>query len=543
MTDPRIQRALISVYDKTGIVDFARRLAARGVDIISTGGTAEVLTNAGIAVRLVEDITGSPELFDGRVKTLHPAIHGAILADRGNPRHRGQLRDQGMAPIDLVVVNLYPFSQTIAREGCTAAHAIEMIDIGGPCLLRAAAKNHAHVLAVSDPADYGCVADFLEHPETGSAWAELCRDGAARAFELTAAYDAAVASWLADRDDLRVMRFRRRAQLRYGENPHQTAELWSTIGPACGPDLTRSAAAGAGVTMSYNNYADAHAALGLCCELSREMPVDQAACCFIKHGNPCGCAVDADPLEAYRKAYLGDPAAAMGGILATNVAVTAEFARAVAESLRQWGTAAGAAAFFLEVWLAPGFDPSALEVLQRHGSWGARVRCLSTGPLQEPLPDTLELRSVSGGALVQTPDGVGLDERGWRVVSRRPPQPAEYADLRLAWLICKHTRSNAVTLCKDGMLLGNGAGQMSRIMSCRVACWLARDSGHADQLAGCTAASDAFFPFRDGPDLLIASGVRALIQPGGSKRDAETIAACDDHDVTMIMTGTRHFKH
>jgi phosphoribosylaminoimidazolecarboxamide formyltransferase/IMP cyclohydrolase len=301
--------------------------------------------------------------------------------------------------------------------------------------------------------------------------------------------------------------------------------------------------------MSFNNYADACAALELCAELSRAAPwqtgpTRTSSCCFIKHTNACGTAVHADPIEAYRRAYLGDPNAAMGGILAVNFDVTPEFAAAVMETYQRWGKAAGAGGFFVEVWLAPTFDDAAVEVIRTKKDWGKRVRLLSVGDLgTPPNPDELDFKRIAGGMLMQTPDLVGLDEEHWKVVTQRQPSQAEMNDLRLAWLICKHTKSNAITICKDGMLIGNGAGQMSRVMSCRIATWLASENGHADQLKGAAAASDGFFPFRDGPDLLVDAGVTALIQPGGSKRDPEVIDACNARGVALIITGTRHFKH
>ena len=557
----KIRRALLSVYDKTGIVEFARTLHEEfGIELISTGGTAKALKDAGLPVTLVEDITGFPEMLDGRVKTLHPKIHAAILADRDNPEHMRQLAEQGIEPIDMVVVNLYPFEQTIAKPGCTFEEAIEMIDIGGPCLLRAAAKNHRHVLVVYDAEAYREVLDLLRgyhDRERIARLRELRARYAAGTYEATCCYDAQVAKWLGKHELTRAWPWFEAipllnwGPLRYGENPHQTADLLQFVESFEDFDLTVADASHDNETqVSCNNYADASSALELCAELTRARS-DLRTCCFIKHTNACGAAADADPIEAYRRAYLGDPNAAMGGILAVNFNVTPEFATAVMETYQRWGKPlrdAGAAyapgGFFVEVWLAPSFDEDAVSVIRTKKDWGQRVRLLSVGDMSTPPdPSELDYKRIAGGMLMQTRDLVGLNEEQWKVVTQRAPSESEISDLKLAWLICKHTKSNAITICKDGMLIGNGAGQMSRVMSCRIATWLAQENGHADALPGAAAASDAFFPFRDGPDILIAAGVTALIQPGGSKRDAEVIEACNARNVAMIFTGTRHFRH
>ncbi len=544
MSQHHARRALVSVYDKTGLADFARTLCQEfGFEILSTGGTARYLREAGIPVTLVEDLTGFPEMLDGRVKTLHPRIHAAILADRDNPEHMRQLAEQGIQPIDLVVVNLYPFEETVASPDCTLDQAVEMIDIGGPCLLRAAAKNHRHVRVVCGPWQYAEVLASLrsETDERDSIAARF----AARAFEQTCRYDASIAAWLTarpghpDEPAFRAVHLRRREMLRYGENPHQQAEVcsqsglkeWLT-GKVAGPDL------------SYNNLLDAGAALELCAELAQWQSESGRVACFIKHTNPCGAGVADDAVEAYRRAYLGDPNAAMGGILAVNFSVDAAFAEVVMDTLQRWGKAAGAGAFFLEVWLAPSFEEEAVRIVQARKPWGSRVRLLDVGAglTMTGWPGHV-LRSIPGNVLIQDRDAVGLQERQWRVVTDRAPDPRELADLRLSWLVCKHTRSNAISVCRDGILIGNGAGQMSRVMSCRIATWAARENGHAAALAGAVAASDAFFPFRDGPDILMDAGVTAIIQPGGSKRDEEVIRACNDRNVAMIFTGTRHFRH
>lgn len=552
-----LRRALISVWDKTGIVDFARALSAEfGVEIISTGGTARTLRDAGIPVTLIESITGFPEMLDGRVKTLHPAVHAGILADRDNPEHMNQLAAAGIKPIDLVVVDLYPFEKTTADPNCTFEHAIEMIDIGGVTLLRAAAKNHKHVLVPPFRDDLPRILNWLREDElSDSGWAMVRRDYATSALRVTADYDAGISAWIGaqDFDDRRPMfvglRYLNWGPVRYGENAHQSAELFRHWKSSSGLDLTIADAEvddqenWQHTRISYNNYVDADAALGLCAELTRANP-NAPACVFIKHTNPCGVGIAADPVEAHRRAYLGDPNAAMGGILACNFAINAQFAQAVMDSYARWGKDAGAGGFFVEVWIAPEFDDEAHKIVRTAKKWGENVRLFSVGDMNVP-PDPSELsyRSISGGMLAQSPDLLGLNEEQWKVVSKRAPSEAELNDLRLAWLICKHTKSNAISIVKDGSLLGNGAGQMSRVMSCRIATWLARENGHEVALPGSVAASDAFFPFPDGPRVLADAGVRALIQPGGSKRDEETIAFCNQRDIAMIMTGTRHFRH
>lgn len=548
MSAQRVKRALLSVYDKTGIVEFARALHEEfGIEIISTGGTAELLRESGVPVTLVEEITGIGEMLGGRVKTLHPKIHAAILADRDNPEHMRQLADLGVEPIDMVVVNLYPFEQTVARPDCTPEEAMEMIDIGGPCLLRAAAKNHQHVVVVRNRERYPHILNWIRSRALDEHRVELAED----VFGLTNAYDLEIRAFFerifAGRNrtathlhDLLIAWFFRREELRYGENPHQQGALYGDAIKGERPGFERVS----DTPLSFNNFVDADEALALVKEFSSAEVTQPRAVAFVKHTNPCGVAVGDDPIDTYRRAYLGDPQAAMGGVLAVNFAVDAGFAEAVMNSLGRWGRDAGAGAFFLEVWVAPSFDEDAVKLIQTAKPWGNRARLLAVGDMTAP-PDAneLDLRRITGGMLVQTRDLAGLNEDRWKVVTQRRPTEQETVDLRLAWLVCKHTKSNAVTICKDGMLIGNGAGQMSRVMSCRIATWLARENGHADKLAGSVAASDAFFPFRDGPDLLMDAGVGAIIQPGGSKRDAETIAACDERGAAMILTGTRHLRH
>ena len=560
MAERRINRALISVYDKTGIVDFARALVDEfGMEIISTGGTAALLKENGIPVTLVEQITGFPEMLDGRVKTLHPKIHAAILADRDNPEHMRQLKEQGIEPIDMVVVNLYPFEKTVADPNCTFEQAIEMIDIGGPCLLRAAAKNYRHVVPILRKEGLSYVLGELR--ENGN----LLETGrmvlASIVYQDTSAYDAKVDKYLAGRwtelrcgpsdtpgsvdpnsaaPDLLCLCMRKVILCQYGENPHQSAALYrSSDSPVrLRPVDPRSP------IPSFNNYVDADAALQLCRELTVGGSARQA-CVFVKHTNPCGAGLGTDSVDVYRRAYLGDPNAAMGGILTCSFPVSESFAAAVMETYDRWGKNVGAGGFFAEAWIAPQFDEPSVELIRNHKkSWGAKVRLLSVNDFTAA-PDAEELyyHRIAGGLLVQTRDLVGLNEDQWKVVTKRVPSEPEISDSRLAWLVAKHTKSNAISICKDGMLIGNGAGQMSRVMSCRIATWLAKENGHADKLPGSVAASDAFFPFADGPNILIDAGVTAIIQPGGSKRDAEVIAACDARDVAMIFTGTRHFRH
>ncbi len=548
MSTIAIKRALISVYDKTGIVAFAQKLHEEfGIELVSTGGTAKLLRDNCVPVTMIEEITGWGEMLNGRVKTLHPRVHAAILADRDNPEHMRQLADSSISTIDMVVVNLYPFAGTIADPASTFEDAVEMIDIGGPCLLRAAAKNHKHVLVVNDPQWYEFVLQELRRWDDPQVREVNCGTGAVAVFKTTSGYDGAIAKWLtSDRETglsyYEYLPLWQWDHPRYGENPHQKAQIFQCgeVPGVC--DLTTAEVDSLDVSMSYNNYIDADAALGLAKELTR---FDRRpACVFVKHTNACGVGVDGNREEAYRRAYLGDPKAAMGGVLATNFVVDRRFAESVMSSLHTWGREAGAGAFFIEVWVAAGFENDAVELVRESKSWGNRVRLLAVGDMGV-LPMTTErsFRSIAGGIAVQSADLAGIDEQQWTVVTKRKPSEAELADLKFAWLVCKHTKSNAISICKDGMLLGNGAGQMSRLMSCRISSWLAKENGHGGRLADSVAASDAFFPFRDGPDVLADAGVRAIIQPGGSKRDNETIAACDERGLTMIMTGTRHFRH
>lgn len=540
-----IKRALISVFDKTGIVEFARTLADEfGVEIISTGGTAKLLVDSGVAVTPVEAVTGAGEMLDGRVKTLHPRIHAGILADRRNPDHVQQLVEAGIEPIDLVVVNLYPFERTIAKPDCTFAHAIEMIDIGGPCMLRAAAKNHQSTCVLYGQADvYETVLALLRG--SGAISDDRRAEFAADVFRRTSAYDAQIDAYLsghAAAGDVLPERFSIEATLahtlRYGENHHQAAGLYlgesGAAGSVAGADVLQG-------EMSFNNYVDVSAAVELCAELDRAF-AGQAVCVLVKHTNACGVGVADTFEEAYRKAYLSDPTAAFGGVLAQNSVVTVESAGCVMETYSRYGKAVGMKGFFVEVWAAPTFADGTVTLIQGAKAWGQRVRTLSFGGSADS-SSALQVRQISGGYLAQSADDLGLNENKWRVATKRQPTDAEWNDLRLAWLVCKHTKSNAITVCKDNMLIGSGMGQTSRVMSCRIATWQARDNGHDEKLVGACAASDAFFPFSDGVDILIEAGVTAVIQPGGSKNDDDVIAACDAAGIAMVLTETRHFRH
>jgi phosphoribosylaminoimidazolecarboxamide formyltransferase/IMP cyclohydrolase len=559
MAERKIKRALIAVYDKTGIIEFARALVDEfGIEVISTGGTAKHLKDAGIPVTIVEQVTGFPEMLDGRVKTLHPKIHAAILADRDNPEHMRQLAEQQIEPIDMVVVNLYPFEKTVADPNCTFEQAIEMIDIGGPCLLRAAAKNHKHVFAVQHAWDHRRILRFLRG-EGNREELELRTWFMTKVFQNTASYEIKIHDHFGRRYwktpflpamflDMSMDTPTPQSELRYGENPHQRGSVYSVSSMRGGifeRSEDRTSFPSNEHQMSFNNYSDADSAFMLCEEVSRSGIIARPSptAVFIKHTNACGVGIASDPVQAYRRAYLGNPNAAMGGILAVNFELDVKFADVLMDTFDSMGKAAGAGGFFVEVLIAPSIHQQAGEIIQSRKKWGESVRLLSIGDMSPPNEEGLEYKQLAGGMLVQTPDLLGLNEDQWKVVTKRQPTDLELADLRLAWLIAKHTKSNAISICKDGMLIGNGAGQMSRVMSCRIATWLAKENRHEDKLKGSAAASDAFFPFRDGPDILMDAGVSAIIQPGGSKRDEDTIKACDERDVAMIFTGTRHFKH
>lgn len=547
-----IRRAIVSVHNKQGIVELAEALAGWGVEILSTGGTARLLTEHGVPVTPVERLTGFAEMLDGRVKTLHPGVHGGLLADRGRAHHLAQLEAAGIAPVDLVVVNLYPFEEAVGRADCPFEEAVEEIDIGGPCMLRAAAKNHAWVVPWCEPVYDDLLAELREHK--GGSCLQFRRESAARAFARTSCYDALIAQYLSRSTstmrgewmaELLPVPLRRKRTLRYGENPHQQAALYEHVyaGPASNEaSLVHHDPVGE-KAMSFNNYHDANEALELIKDLSFYMP-HGIACVFVKHNNPCGVAIAKDPIEAYRRAYLTDPVATLAGVLAVNRPVNKALAEAVMNSLDRWGREAGAQSFLLEVWIAPQFEDNALAYIRQAKPWGPQLRCLATGPMNYPrVAEEPDMRRVTGGMLVQQRDLAGLDEDEWTTVTAEAPNAQQLSDLQLAWLVAKHTRSNATVIARQGQVLAVGAGQASRVTACRLAVQLAKENGHGSKLAGAVAASDGFFPFPDGPAALIAAGIQAIIQPGGSKRDAETIALCDESQAVMIMTSARHFKH
>jgi phosphoribosylaminoimidazolecarboxamide formyltransferase / IMP cyclohydrolase len=520
MSSPPVRRALLSVSDKTGLVELARALSARGVELVSTGGTAQLLAAQGIPVREVAAVTGFPEIMDGRVKTLHPKIHGGLLGRRGIDE--AVMAQHGIAPIDLLVVNLYPFAQAVARPDCSYHDAIENIDIGGPAMVRAAAKNHAAVLVVVDPADYPLILKELDTHQGGSDVATRARL-AAKAFAHTARYDIMVAAYLAAREPHApfpaslLLAFDKVQDLRYGENPQQRAAFYRE--PAATAASIARATVLQGKDLSFNNVADADTAI----ECVRAF--QGAACVIVKHANPCGAAVAATPLEAYERAYRTDPTSAFGGIIAFNRELDAATAAAI--TARQ----------FVEVLACPAVRTDAAKVLAAKPN----VRVLALGDLTQGGGEGRELRSVTGGLLVQCRDLEDLREEDLSVPTRRKPTAAELADLRFAWTVCRFVKSNAIVLARDGATIGVGAGQMSRIYSTRLAAMKAADEKLP--VAGAAMASDAFFPFRDNLDVAAGFGVRAVIQPGGSVRDAEVIAAADEHGIAMVFTGMRHFRH
>ncbi len=518
MATPGARRALLSVFDKTGIVELARGLAGRGFELISTGGTARALASAGLAVTEVAALTGFPEIMDGRVKTLHPKVHGALLGRAGTDD--AVMRAQGIAPIDVAVINLYPFAETIARPACAYEDAIENIDVGGPAMLRAAAKNHARVAVLVDPADY---AGVLAELAAGGVSEATRRRLAAKAFGHTAQYDALVSGWLRrQQDDTHFPEslaagFRKKQDLRYGENPHQHAAFY--VDPLAKGASVATAQQLQGKELSFNNIADADTAI----ECVRQF--DAPACVIVKHANPCGVAVAAGLHEAYLRAWEPDTTSAFGGIIAFNRPLDAETAAAIVG--RQ----------FVEVIAAPAFEAGALEALAgKHN-----VRVLETGPLAVSVGPAIELKSVAGGLLAQLRDDGAIDAAALKVATRRAPSGAELADLLFAWRVCKFVKSNAIVFAAGGRTVGIGAGQTSRVISTRIAAIKAADAKL--DVAGCVMASDAFFPFRDGLDAAAELGVRAVIQPGGSLRDDEVIAAADERDIAMVLTGMRHFRH
>jgi phosphoribosylaminoimidazolecarboxamide formyltransferase/IMP cyclohydrolase len=530
-----IRRALLSVSDKTGLVELARSLAGFGVEILSTGGTAKALRDAGIEVRDVSDVTGFPEMLDGRVKTLHPRIHGGILAVRDNAEHARALEEHGIGPIDMVVVNLYPFEQTIKRESVTLEEAVEQIDIGGPSMVRSAAKNFRDVAVVIEPESYARLLEELQSTN-GSLSLATRTTLAWRAFFQTSRYDAHIYNYLArktdpenyeaflrnastlSREDLLPdstehaafsLEMEKLADLRYGENPHQPAALYDFGEPA---GIAHAEVLG-GKEMSFNNYVDADAAWQLVCDF------EETACAIIKHMNPAGVGLGATNEEAYRRALETDPVSAFGGIVAFNRTVDETAARAVGE-------------IFTEVVVAPDFDAAAVEFLKSKKN----LRILRAGDVKSP--EGLDLKRITGGVLVQTRDTHRLKREDLKVVTKRAPTEEEFEALLFAWTVCKHTKSNAIVYARAGQTVGVGAGQMSRVDSVRIGAERARIA-----VEGSVLASDAFFPFRDGLDEAAKHGITAVIQPGGSVRDSEVVAAAEEHNLAMVFTGIRHFRH
>ena len=513
----RVSRALLSVSDKTGLVDFARGLAECGIDLISTGGTRKALADAGLRVRDISEVTGFPEMLDGRVKTLHPLVHGGLLAIRDNPQHMATCKEHNIGLIDLVVVNLYPFEQTLAKAGSTPEEIIENIDIGGPSMLRSASKNFHDVSVVIDPADYPDV--LKEIRDQGGTTLATRQKLAAKAFARTASYDAAIAGWFAAQAGEMFpptlnLSFRRRSPLRYGENPHQQAAFY--VEPNANFPCVATAEVLQGKELSYNNLLDLDSALNLVREFA------EPAAVVLKHSNPCGAAVAATLVEAFENAWAGDPLSAFGGIIGCNREVDEATARRIIADKR-----------FVECVIAPGFSASGLDVLKAK----TNMRLLRTGPLTATA-SRLDFRRIDGGLLVQERDLPADDFKNVTVKTKREPSAAELADLKFAWRVCKHVKSNAIVLAKGGMVVGVGAGQMSRVFAVQQS---AQKAGERSR--GSVLASDAFFPFPDNVEEAAKVGVTAIAQPGGSVKDADSIAACDQHNIAMAFTGVRHFRH
>ncbi|MFN5684557.1 bifunctional phosphoribosylaminoimidazolecarboxamide formyltransferase/IMP cyclohydrolase [Bradyrhizobium sp.] len=523
-----VHRALLSVSDKTGLVEFARSLAARGIELISTGGTAKAIADAGLKVKDVSDLTGFPEMMDGRVKTLHPKVHGGLLAIRGNDEHAEAMKTHGIAPIDLLVVNLYPFEATVER-GAPFSDCIENIDIGGPAMIRAASKNHEDVAVVVDVNDYDAVLEDLARHE-GSTTLLLRRRLAAKAYARTAAYDAAISNWFAatiqnDAPDYRAFGGRLIQSLRYGENPHQHAAFYALPGRRPGVATARQVQ---GKELSYNNINDTDAAYECIAEFD---PARTAACVIVKHANPCGVAEGPDLITAYQKALACDSTSAVGGIIAMNRKLDAATARAIT-------------GIFTEVIIAPDATEEAIAVIAARKN----LRLLLAGALPDPREAGLTAKTVAGGLLVQSRDNAVVDDMTLKVVTKRAPTEAELRDLRFAFRVAKHVKSNTIIYAKDSATVGIGAGQMSRVDSARIAARKALDAASELKLAepltkGSVVASDAFFPFADGMLACIEAGATAVIQPGGSVRDDEVIKAADEHGIAMVLTGVRHFRH
>jgi len=525
----RIQRALISVSDKSGLLDFAQALVDLGVEIISTGGTEKALTAAGIPSKNISQITDFPEMLDGRVKTLHPAIHGGLLADRSKPEHMQTIAEHHILPIDLVVVNLYPFAETIARPGVSREEAVENIDIGGPSMIRSAAKNHASVAVVVSPGDYALLTDELQRNDGALSQATRSRL-AVQAYAHTAAYDATITQYLARQEpegageifpSLLALGFTKVQDLRYGENPHQQAAFYREQGAVGG---VASALKRNGKELSFNNIYDLNAAYGLVQEFADRK---EFAAAIIKHTNPCGAAIADTLAEAFRQARESDPISAFGGILAVNQPIDAETAQLIT----------GKNTFF-EAIIAPGYSEEAFTILSTKKQWCQNLILLETGNETAQIATEWDYKRVSGGLLVQTPDTAVLQSSEIEYVSEREPTSEELSDLMFAWKLVKHVKSNAIVIVKNKAMVGVGAGQMNRVQSVRLA---VAQAGLKAQ--GAVLASDAFFPFPDGPEAALQAGVTAIIQPGGSKKDDESTAIADQYGAAMVLTGRRHFRH
>ena len=535
--DVKIKRALISVSDKAGVVEFAKSLRSMGVEIISTGGTAKALKDRGVDVISIDSVTGFPEMMDGRVKTLHPKIHGGLLALRDKADHAASMKEHGITPIDLVCINLYPFEATIAKPDCTFEDAIENIDIGGPSMVRSAAKNHKFVTVVTCPSQYNKVIAEMK----GNNWAigmNTRKDFARIAFGLTSVYDSAISKYLNKQNGVEYperlsIAVSKESDLRYGENPHQSAAFYKL--PASGEVSVGAAKMlEGGTAISFNNLMDANAAFELVKEFS------EPAVVVVKHMNPCGCAIDDDIAVAYEKAYLADVTSAFGGIIALNRKVDKGLATIIMESYAKFGKAKGAAGFFAEVIIAPQFDADAVETIRTLKEWGQRVRLMETGPIDRTKIDggEFDVRCIVGGLLLQQRDLIAWEPKALTYPTKVKPTPAQLEDLRIAWITAKHVKSNTITLVKDKNLVGVGAGQMNRVESGFIAF---KNAG--DKTKGTAMGSDAFFPFPDNVVNAAKAGVACIIQPGGSKKDDDVIAAADAAGIAMVFAGKRHFKH
>jgi len=536
----KVQRALVSVSDKTGIVEFVSSLVEMGVEIISTGGTAKALKAAGIDVIAIDEVTGFPEMMDGRVKTLHPKIHGGLLALRDNPEHMTAQKENNIQNIDLVCVNLYPFENTIAKAGCTFHDAIENIDIGGPSMVRSAAKNYGFVTIVTDPNQYAAIISEMKDNDgaTSQATRSTC---SAQAFAKTASYDSAISHYLATQASdtfpaTTTLSLVRGNELRYGENPHQKAAFYRLAKKSNEPSVTSAQLLEGGKQISFNNFMDTNAAFELVKEFS------EPAVVIVKHMNPCGVAIDEDIITAYKNAYLSDVTSAFGGIIATNRTVTKALASAILESYSTWGKSAGAAGFFAEVIIAPSFDDDAIDLMRNGAKKWARenVRLLATGDIdtEQINKSEFDVRCIAGGMLLQERDLISWEDDQIKTVTKRETTAQENKDLKLAWIVAKHVKSNTIVLAKNNAAIGIGAGQMNRVDSGMLAIRQAKD-----EASGCVMASDAFFPFPDNVTQAAKAGITAVVQPGGSQNDQLSIDECNNHNMAMVFTGKRHFKH